>query len=395
MMRRRFCAPVPATVRTKLVLAATSKLTSASTAASWDGFIAPHLYTVAEDCASLRLVFHAKEFPGDPATVAGFTIDECAVEDVLSGAFARVTFSGSNSLTMSAGAVNQASDVILASSLSLGIFAKGRSLRVRIRGTVTQGANFPVCYRGTNKATFYEKTTCTPSAVMSNGTMSVSGTNQTLSAGSYSPVLVGVRNSASSAPCLMITGDSLYDNHEPNFVGMAAATNDYALLEWSRGGMDQADLAGDTSWTAYLQYVSVYIDNMGTNASTDTTSFATYWGIAANTYGKPIYHTGLYPRASASSDSYATLAGQTAATGWNPPVVEPYFDARVADGTLAGQFRPATIRDAATNKWAVDGTANKYTNDGVHPSAFSETTLATEFTPVLATWMSGRLAPTT
>jgi hypothetical protein len=192
----------------------------------------------------------------------------------------------------------------------------------------------------------------------------------------------------------MAVGDSLYDNYEPSFPMRSAASNGNCLLEISRGGREQLDLATSTLWTSYLQYVSVLLDNMGTNNATDTTSFPTYWNTAKNTYGCAVYHTGLYPRALSSTDSFATLANQTAFPVWNPPTVEPYFAARVADATISGQFRPVGIRDATTNKWAVDGTPGKYTTDGTHPTTFADAVIKTEFDAVFPGWMSGRLAPT-
>jgi hypothetical protein len=386
-------------VRTRLALAASSKMPSGVAAASFNGWFIGRTYTLADDHAYLVVDAYNLGFPNFTQPGA-FTIDECALEDVSTGAVVQVKWAGSASLSLAVGDKHKLSDPIypgLMQGLGQPIFPAGRQVKLRIRGSITQGLNFPLCTRASGTlVTFYDKATCTISQIVQSGNLQVvTGSNFALSTGSYEPVLIGLRNSASSKACVMIVGDSLYDNYEPSFPMRTATAAGYALLELSRGGREQADLATSTSWTSYLQYASVLIDDMGTNNSTDTASFSTYWNIAKNTYSCAVYHTGLYGRAQhPSADNYTTVSGQTAFPAWNPPAVEPYFDARVSDGTLAGQFRPVGIRDAATNKWAVDGTANKYTSDGTHPSTFADNLVQTEFTSVFAGWMSGRLAPT-
>jgi hypothetical protein len=397
---RKYHAPKAGVVRTRLAIAAPSKMASGVDAvpATCNGWFVPHTYTLADDHAYLRLDFYNLGFPNFTQPDA-FTVDECAVEDVATGAVVQVTWAGATSLSLAAGDKHKLSDPIYPHKMSgMGqpIFPAGRVLKVRMRGSVAANSNFIRCTRTVGSLiTFYDKATVTISPIVQAGNLQVtSGTTFSLSAGTYEPVLVGLRNSANSKACVMAVGDSLYDNYEPSFPMRTATANGYALLECSRGGREQADLTASTSWASYLQYVSVLIDDMGTNNSTDTTSYSTYWTIAKNTYGCDVYHTGLYPRALSSSDSFATLANQAAFPIWNPPTVEPFLDARVSDGTLKGQFRPSTIRDAATNKWAVDGTANKYTGDGTHPTTFADGLIQTEFNPVFLTWMSGRLAPT-
>jgi hypothetical protein len=366
--------------------------------AAFNGWFTGRTYTLADDHAYLQVDAYNLGFPNftQPGT---FSIDECALEDVSTGAVVQVKWEGSASLSLAAGDKHKLSDPIYPGQmlgLNQPIFPAGRQVKLRMRGSITSGFNFPVCSRANGAlVTFYDKATVTISSIVQSGNLQVvTGTNFALSTGSYEPVLIGLRNSASSKAGVMAVGDSLYDNYEPSFPMRTATAAGYALLELSRGGREQADLAASTSWTSYLQYASVLLDDMGTNNATDTTSFATYWNIAKNTYTCAVYHTGLYPRALSSSDSFATLANQTAFPVWNPPTVEPYFDARVADSTISGQFRPVGLRDAATNKWAVDGTANKYTSDGTHPTVFADALVQTEFTPVFAGWMSGRLAPT-
>ena len=390
---RKYSAPKPNTVRSTLYLAANSKMTSSTVTAPRDGWVVDRTYTIAETMAYTVLDFYNIPYPGD-AAVADISVDEVVMVDVPTGAATRALFSGAQNLSLPAGTRHAVSDVIHAGMLGLATFTKGRQVRIKMRGTCTQSGGFPTCTISQTMI-FYDKATCTVNSLLSSAAITVTGANQTTSNGVYEPVIVGLRNSASSPAAVMAVGDSLLDNSEPSYIQRSGTTNGIAVLEMSKGGMTQGNLSSDTSWTSYLRYVNVLIDDMGTNASTDTTSFAGYWNIAKNTFGYPVYHVGLYPRASASSDSYTTISGQTIFPGWSPPGVEPYFDARVADGTLAGQFRPASIRDAATNKWAVDGTSFKYTGDGTHPTAFADELVKVEFDPVFAGWMSGRLAPTT
>jgi len=112
------------------------------------------------------------------------------------------------------------------------------------------------------------------------------------------------------------------------------------------------------------------------------------------------YACTLVPRVT-STDLYATTANQTDTTG-NTTVRAPVNDwlragapmstalVAVAAGTAGaitfgqaghpaiGYFETADAVESARNSgtWKVDGTANKYTSDGIHPSAFGHTALS-------------------
>jgi len=74
-----------------------------------------------------------------------------------------------------------------------------------------------------------------------------------------------------------------------------------------------------------------------------------------------------------STDDWATTANQTKNTGWTDggvaDQIDAYFATKKADGTLDHVFTTNRLKDDGdTNLWKVDGTADKYTDDGTHPS---------------------------
>jgi hypothetical protein len=397
-------------VRSSLVLAASSRLTNTICTAPYTntGVIARAPRTLVEDYAYLVVDFFNIFFPPDVQTNS-ITIDECAFE--YNGQYIPVTFSGSSSVTIAAEQVGVKSDFIYPWKIGIPIFPKGAACFIRYRATVPASGKFPGCgnqFSAGNFYRFYNKATTTFTPVMQAGSISqltgtdsqiVSGDNGT---GCLEPVLAGLRSSTGNLPAVMTVGDSLFDGQPVSYVMAAANAAGQACLEFSHGSLQQLQLNAQPAWTYYLRYTSELIDEMGTNAlavsGTESAAAGGYWLTAKNTYGVTgIYFCGLYPRSSnPGADGFATVGGQSP---YFPAFVanyDSYMDARVSDGTLRGRFRTLAIRSApADSLWVADGTANKYTLDGIHPTSFANGLVQAEFIPVFNSWMSGRTAPTT
>lgn len=163
--------------------------------------------------------------------------------------------------------------------------------------------------------------------------------------------------------------------------------------------------------TAWMRYATDVICALGANdlgvavaLASVQPNFIALWRMIAQA-GPRVYQTTITPRAT-SSDSFATLANQTAAN-----VAVPSFNDWVRDGApltvsgssltaaatsatgatviragaighpLAGYIENADVVESARNsgKWKVDGTANKYTSDGLHPTVYAHGLMGAAF----------------
>lgn len=134
------------------------------------------------------------------------------------------------------------------------------------------------------------------------------------------------------------------------------------------------------------------------------------WSLSAFT-GKRVWQVNFGPRTT-SSDSWATTANQTVVSGFGAGSVQQEVNDWLADGApivagsavavgTVGALRAGdvghplegvidiktVVQNTATDgKWKVDGTANKYTADGIHPSYFAYLAVAASaaFTACLA-----------
>lgn len=132
-------------------------------------------------------------------------------------------------------------------------------------------------------------------------------------------------------------------------------------------------------------YATDLFCELGTNDIATGASLATLqgyclaiWGAAKRTigpYGRAlrVHQMAILPRTT-STDSWATAANQTPATGFGVGGVRDQLNAwfleKVADGTIDSVIDCCSaVEDPANHaKWITNGTANYPTSDGVHPS---------------------------
>lgn len=125
-----------------------------------------------------------------------------------------------------------------------------------------------------------------------------------------------------------------------------------------------------------------FIQQLGSNDISNGGSFATVqarmvemWDILGST-GAKVYQCTATPN-STSSDSWATLANQTInANNSTRVALNEWIRSKPAG--IAGYIECCDFVESSRNsgKWAVDGTANKYTADGLHLTNFAHVNTA-------------------
>lgn len=197
-----------------------------------------------------------------------------------------------------------------------------------------------------------------------------------------------------SFPSVVVLGDSIAEGREDNSTGDAAGNHGYiqrGLYAGGPGGVavpyTTAAVSGEkwstiaaggaTQRLTLLKYCSHVIVNYGINDIGGGASLATLQsnfttGVTSiKRYGVKVYACKLTPRTT-SSDSWATLANQTLATGHDVGGIRDQFNAWLdtqVGSTIDGVIDPNPYCESgSTGKWVVDGNANYATADGIHPS---------------------------
>lgn len=342
--------------------------------------------------SSLKLDFANIFFPGT-SIGNSVVIDECYLERVTTVAESvQVLFAGASGATLASGSVNNLSDAILPGSFTgLSNFPANTEFWIRVRGHVASASqNIPVSrarVEAVDSNSFaYDPATVTLTNFTGTGALTKSGvlfTNMTTNG--LCPILVGVY-ATGDPKTMFVAGDSIIEgvnglNSTRTWVVNAARALGIPVVEFSLGGSSQLSISEIASWKPYLAYCRVYCDDFGTNNENALLHFFTLWNAAKATYGHDkIVHVGLLPR-STSSDSWATEANQTAAS--TGPALNAFSASALLYKFLDSSTVPQSIRGVANNKWKVDGNANTYTADGVHPSALADGLMKTEIQPVL------------
>lgn len=169
------------------------------------------------------------------------------------------------------------------------------------------------------------------------------------------------------------TGDSTVDFG--NIARSIGGSLPYANI--ARGGERANHFNPSSGWTnrlSLLQYATHAIVGYGYNdaAASQTAvqieaSLTTIWDYLVER-GIRVYQITMEP-GSTSTDSWATTANQTVRS-WSDEMTAVNVWIRTNPGKLSGYFEVcnAISSGADSEKWQVDGTPNKYTADGVHPS---------------------------
>lgn len=144
---------------------------------------------------------------------------------------------------------------------------------------------------------------------------------------------------------------------------------------------------------AYLKYFTHAVDNYGTNdygksppesAANTMTRRRKLWAALRGGDSRIRHVTAvpILPRCN-STDSFATLANQTARSGYGTsgefrPAINAALLSALDDGEIDAIFDINLIiaDNEAPEKWRVDGTANRYTDDGTHPTFYAQGLIA-------------------
>lgn len=315
---------------------------------------------------------------GNETGLGGSTTVEASVE-YPANTFTRIQFSG-----IDAGSV--ASGATLVSDACSVTIPDGAQFWVRMYKTSATG----IVYMG-----FPNSRTIKDETLGDAATFGVSGvTNQVMSGTVTSNansanvrdgpvVIIGT----TSKRTFFLLGDSICQGYEDTPDGVTGRMGILARSIGENYGYINAGISSDraTYWAGshtgrgpLMDYCTDVIVQLGFNdifsasrtASQVKTDLGTIYTYAVTTKGKRCYQTTITPKTT-STDSWATTANQTvtgqesvkAGTG----SVNEWIRANTA--AIDGYFETADVLESArdSGKWKVDGTANKYTPDGIHP----------------------------
>lgn len=317
-----------------------------------------------------------------PANTATFT---ASIEYPV-GTYTQVTFSASSSGTCAAGSTLESDWVTVSIPANTKFFAR-----------VYHSSSAGFCYYqmptdsgnvdSANGATIeFSNTTLT------DKTMSGTIGNSNSVACAYPVAIV----SDTTAPTCLLIGDSICEGEDDTYDGTQHALGYLERAIEPYYGFSNMGTSGEPASTfisagsrraALAQYFSHIICEYGVNDMGAVASGAALVARLNNVYalvpfaGKKFIQTTLSPR-STSTDTWITKANQTVPTYY---VVGAKCDAANTLIRAGGVGNSACIDllsgafDPADNKWLVDGTANKYTSDGIHPKQFAAKAMAALF----------------
>jgi hypothetical protein len=355
------------------------------------------------DISSLALSFR-NYYNGDSITSLGTLTVSAAIE--LSGGFYPIFFSGSSTVSIAPGTGG-----VVSSTIGLAIPA-GTTYYIRTYVQVSAGASSCWPHMLTTRSADGEGST----RGSSETTKTTSGTITAASEGVYTAEAVlanavGLNGQPYDLPVIGCVGDSLVygigETSPETDLGFLtrALNNQFANIKFDRSGSTVKDfvLPAGTSGSVYrlpmIDGCTTIIDEFGVNDLNSARTLAqlqadclTLWTYAAHRNIR-VFRTTLSPWTT-STDLWATTTNQTV-TAWESDRVA--FNAWVRDGApidsttkaavatgtssgvlragasghpLFGYFETADALESARNsgKWAVNGTDNYPTADGIHPS---------------------------
>jgi hypothetical protein len=386
------------------------------------------------DYSDLQATFDAWRFGTyGPVATGGYTIVLASFQ--IGAAYAPVTFDGgSPSKIVASNATDVACDPILPASFGLENFAIGTvaTFWYQVKLHNPGVSSYPVSINSfVTQRTFDPTTADYTGGPKGGGTFNMTGTGFSGSTSSYTPIITGTPVGAGvNAKRVIAVGDSITQGtgDQPDAYGVGAnrclSTSNTAIVAplavlnmglpgctlkaWLLQGVNDLAQASATGMivpyvTKRLKYGNVIVEQFGTNG-TFATAVGEYaynrmlWQMlrTANPTAK-LGRSSLFPRtpsgAGGSSDSWATVAGQnpTQAPGGDTNLFENYNKAQV--GVPGGvdfyvQYNTCRANTDPTNvnyyRWAVNGTANWPTTDGLHPAkVLHDLMYRTELRPIV------------
>lgn len=338
---------------------------------------------------------------------SGYTIESCSIE--ANGISVPVTFSGSRTKIISAGATDVQSDPVSAT------FAWGSTACVRLMRTFANPTTDVSVNNGTtvvagNNAYDYDpaKVTITNGVdgagpityTMTGG--GVDGTDIKSNAFPMMPAVLG-RFVSFNSPSWVIAGDSTAYGTGGAISAQGGRGLSFAfspdislpagaIASWNLGCNSgiAADWANGVPslLTPYLKYFKYALEEYGTNNLTASASTAIHATLRASGI-KGIIRTSLHPRAS-SSDSFVSEAGQTIAPSWGVGSAADLFEqamaALVAPDLVYVNYHTQLAEADNYWLWLTNGSTPFYsTADGLHPSTLGYTLKATGTSTIIKT----------
>lgn len=340
----------------------------------------------------------------------------------MNGITKRVTFSGSNSTTMTAGQATLYSDEMYCTdfglqpyqtpSVNFYIFARSvvavGDVQPAWGGTVVQPAGEPA----NSVLTIYSSTA--NNQVMNGTAVNTSGVN--IGAGLHPPLAIIGRSYAANKS-LLIVGDSIITGFNDNAIPQAsdgsnsaggyvaratyASSVPYCSISRFASTVAAFTNANTTKRQLMYPYASIGLCNYGTNDLTTQTAAAVLTNIRSNVFTKLktvpsikwVVQQLVIPRAT-STDSFLTLANQTPIAGFETGGTkrDPYNAGIIANVGSNGldayvDFNGAVADPSALDKWLVNNVNTFYsTTDGVHPSPLSASNIAPLLSTVMNSW---------
>lgn len=319
-----------------------------------------------------------------------------------------LTFSGSRSVTLASGDNDILSDIVLPADVGQSEFLAGTWW---IKGIINFTAGNGVGYMRNltadvagSQSGYYLASATTPSTTDATGVFTFTGTAPVSSTRGYTPILLGTPSSATLA--YVCIGDSIADYnldasnniHGEGFFQRAVASLNKPSINMAMNGSATNLFCLGTKWRKYIKYCNRAVDELGTNdVGTGNTANVRYiankckylWGAMRYFGVSKIIRTKLLVRTT-TTDNWATTANQTVAIGWdagqNVATLNGWFATYQTAGYVDYVSAQDSIRDGVSiQKFKVDGTAFKYTTDGLHPSASGHALLATDLSTSMTT----------
>lgn len=380
--------------------------------------------TGAAALSELRLVFANFYIDGAASSPLGqelnpgnaYTI-EAAIE--ITGApnpVVRVKFSGANTASVPDGAAEFVSDAVYPSQFGLTQFAPSTVFWVRERRVIAIGEKF--ARFGSVAGDIADETTrmsngASASQVLATGAMSTPSGGSAINCCFAPSVIIG-RAVGRHDIAMLGVGDSIVNgSNDAIFAGASDGSAGrggwFTVGLWSvnsravphclmamngttvYAAMEAPDLASAfAKRRVYLKYFTHALDNYGTNdkgmspAQTVAATYARRQKLWAALRGgdsriRHITAVPILPRCD-STDSFASAGNQTPRSGYASgsgdfrDPMNGYLGASLAAREIDALLDlNAAVEDAAApGKWKTDGTANKYTDDGTHPSLHAQ-----------------------
>lgn len=322
-----------------------------------------------------------------------FTVLELYLE--IAGVITPLTFNaGSGSITVATNASDIKGDTIPLTA------ARGTVGWIKGIVEVPAAGNKLPCPGGRNtgneagsQVLWYDPAVTTMSAASAPGTFTSTGTAPQTRVNGWCPMILGIRTD--TQPVFCNVGDSINEGVGDTpvsagrggigYVQRAAYNgnvNPVSVINMARSGVQLTPyLSADLRWRAKMQYCEHMICELGTNyigtGGTGTfaqlqTDLLSLWAVYKAAGIQRIIRAELMPRATTSSDTWITLAGQTVNNGWQTGQQSQQINAWCATRVgleLHSIVTMEAVRDPTEpTKWIVNGTANYATADGTHPS---------------------------